>query len=599
MRLSSTPFANTAAPLHPRSPLSALFAAQSTIRVVINPGGGVGNLKASFTVMKQLRALGFEGTLDVCFHDAPRLNYERNLKNLRLFLDQIQDFHLRVQSLTHPELGKLIFRNLPYKETAHDIPFVPIAITGADHCFSGYIPFDTPKAILYHAAHYIQLNPTGWLSDDLNTLEMFTGNQTIVLPPDARLTVDPAIKPHPHLLRNTQLTTLLDLIQSEQEQNQLKFIFIYGLHAGQSWICPAMECLRLISAATLALKGTPLIFIVPYAPSSVDCPEADLSTQAKIYTRNAFSTLLSQLNKRTFKKNALLFTNRLPEAWFEKLAVTSFLTVTEGCNLSALLESTAHPYLHGGRKLTELPKLASSAPLELKALEYLHQQANDYLENPNSRHSAALIEFLSLLGARDPRLFMYFQARQQAYQKKPDLLVTSLTLLTVIQPDMHHSAFLQQLLRYLAIQKKQQQLSKDSSCYHPNPALTRLKQLKKTYAADRFLRVYYLYFLAAFTIEYMKKAVQHHTCFLNSQRGYLVKLVADYIPELPQATIFRDWAVTRYQDEKNNLPPAAHSITSLWEAFGLTSADQGGMMHSLEESVEIAVQGSVHRTVSK
>ncbi len=570
---------HSVSPLTLSTPLRSLLASQEVLRVVLNPGGGVGNYKASFEVIRRLRQLGFMGQIDLCFHAQPKLDRKENFSNLQVFLPQINTQQIHEQPLIHPEFGELIFRTLPYQEIAHNIPFVPIAITGADHCFAGHTHFTLPKAILYHASQYIILNPTGWPTYELNTVELFTLRKTIVLPPDSRIAVSHDYEFTSDLLPNAQLANLFQALEDGQAQNQLKFILAYGLSNSPGWICPALELARLLSAAKHALTTTPLVCIVPYDNSVTHCPETDLRTYAQIYTQKNIDRLLIEITNKTLKKPAIVFTERLPERCFDFLAGNAWLVLGEGCNLITQRESAGLPFLHGGRKLTALTKLGSSSPFALRAIEHLHHRANQYLEQTASQEKDALIEFFSLLNKDDGRLIAYFQARHQMYQKKPELVITSLAILAVVQPDMRHTAFIKQLLRFLNDQQQKNTMLKSGTYYHSNPALMRLKQLQLANTSNHRLHLYYLYFLSMISKSYIEKASLYtgtHAAnlFLDPTKGYLVHLIADYVEDPTQRSAFSDWATSyflKWKKPENRAELSTTTLITLLRALNLVS----------------------------
>ncbi len=561
---------------------SDFLISQKVVRIVCNPGGGLGNYKASFSVMRQLRKLGFTGKFDLCFHDLPKSPVERFSK-IKLFLPQIDEQNLEVQLLAHPELGEIVFRNLPYQDFAHQIPFVQVAITGADHGFSGHVPLFTPKTILYNVGQYIRLNPSGWPT--LNTIDFFTMDKTIVLPPDATLATDTALafSVQSDSLLNVELARAFTSMWQQQAENRLKVILAYGLQhdPDQKWICPALEISRLISGMITATPGSAVVIIVPYNFSMVRCSEVNLSTQADIYTKSDFSALNSRMKKRPSGKPMLVFTGHLPEVYFDALAAQAWLVLAEGCNLIAQREAAGLPYLHGGRQLTELSKLSSTASPILLGVEHLHQRANHYLENTRSSNHRALVKFLSLLYAKDEAMTAYFLARREVYEKKPDLVVTSLAIVSLIQTETIQIDFLHKLLQLLYTQQHNKELTKPCACYHSNSALMRLKWLHLAHPTESSWRDYYFYFLGVITNHYMEKALtSSHTAPASFEEDYLPEIISDYVDDTNHNLAFTDWATAQYQRrqmqvtqareinpslEQADRPASPLAITALWD----------------------------------
>lgn len=573
-----------------RSELDALatgfLATQATIRVVCNPGGGVGNYKASFSVMRQLRDLGFSGVIDLCFHCVPKFPTE-SFSRLQLFLPQaIQQS--TVQHLEDPELGEILFRNLPYQDTAHDLPFVQVAITGADHCFKGHPHLSTPKTILYNVGQYIQLNPSGWPT--VNTVDFFTLDKTIALPPEGTLTSIAPVALQSDTLLNPELAfTFRQLLpHPSASTNTRPFILTYGLShdPDDTWICPALELSRLVSALTFAIPDRPAIIIVPYTFSKIRCSDVTLSAQADIYTEHNFSALSARLQKPLSGKSLLVFTGSLPETYFDALAKHAWLVVAEGCNLIAQREAAGLPYLHGGRQLTELSSLSSKAPRTLLDLERLHHHANHYLEAAHSSNHKALVTFLSLLHRNDTDMATYFAHRRQMYAGKPDLVVTSLAIIATIQTETVQLAFLRQLLQLLLTQHQEKKLTRSCECYHTNASLTRLKWLHLANPNETTWRAYYFYFLAIFTHHYIEKAQYNKkkspTLFASE---YLPAIIHDYVYDADHHAPFSSWATAQHHAKESTTPASAtparpaeidrpaspFAMTALWDHLRFTT----------------------------
>ncbi len=430
----------------PTESISALLSALDKIRIVINPGGGMGSQKASFTLMRKLRSLGFEGVFDICYYELANCP-----DNLHTFAADFEPKTTEDQNFIHAELGELYFRRLPYQEIAHDLPFVELAFTAAEHQIDSIVKTsDSFKAAQYHCANYVTLNPSGWPNADTpKQIELFTLNQIHPLSPDARLKdIHTTAKFDKKLIPQVLLGHLLDQVVTAQEKNTLKFALIYGLDHGRGWLAAEDELARIAAATRQAKIGKPVLLIVPYSKTMI-YDRARLNSCAEFYDTHNLEALLHRLNTDTLPADtvSILLTERLPETCFDALAKESFFTVAEGCNLIELMEAAQHPYLHGGRNLTELLQTSASgaAPLSAPEMCRIQQDANAHLTNASYTDADALVKWLMLLNARDPDFLAYLQERHQLYLHKPDAVEEALTVLLNAQPDCSPAAFIHHL----------------------------------------------------------------------------------------------------------------------------------------------------------
>ncbi len=451
----------------------------NTIRIVINSGGGAGNQKAPFTLMQKLRMLGFTGKFDICYHESPFYG-EKCIQNIQLFAPGFNPANHAEQNFIDPTLGELYFRRLPYAEVAHDLPFVELAFTAAEHGCGDYQAFSAPKALMYHAANYVKLNPSGWIDDTIShkTVECFTLDRTIPITADARLRVPPAIQFQKDLIKAPRLARLLESILTAQRHNEIKFEFVYGLFQGASgsWLNPTEEVYRIATATLNAKLDTPVVMVIPYN-STLFSNRSKFGSFIEFYDEHSFNDLAIKLQSGTLSKDTIhvVCTGGLPAACFEALATESFFTVDEGCNLEELMEATQHPHVHGGRKLTELLHIPKTASAESLRLDQLQTEANDYLETTFSTQSDALVRWIQLLAQKDAHFMTYLADRYQAYLAKPDMVEEALSLIAEANPDCSEKRFIQQLL----LKMNQITAEKRCSCLHDHEMvpLSRLKKL--------------------------------------------------------------------------------------------------------------------------
>lgn len=475
----------------PTESISALLSALGRIRIVINPGGGMGSQKASFTLMRKLRDLGFSGLFDICYYDVAN-----GATNIHVFA---ADFDPKIsddQNFIHPELGELYFHRLPYQEIAHDLPFVELGFTAAEHHTDSLKKSsDSFKAVQYHCANYVTLNPSGWPNSDVpKQIELFTRHETRALSPDARLKdTQKSLKFEKQLIPSFPLAHLLEKIVTAQAEDAIKFALIYGLDQDKAWLAPEEELARLAEAIQKANLKKPVVFVVPYPKTLITHPER-LRACATLFDEHTFESLKQKLNTGHLPTDrvSIVFTDQLPEPCFDALAKHSFFTVAEGCNLIESMESVKHPYLHGGRDLTELltPKKETPESIEMSQSQ-IQLGANKHLTQRCAVDSAPLVRWLILLNEQHPAFLSHLEERYQLYLRKPDAVEEALNILLTAQHDCSQDAFVHQLFQELS-----KRLEMQASIQLEDPQLTvllaRLYQLIPRYEKNPALKTWFL-----------------------------------------------------------------------------------------------------------
>jgi hypothetical protein len=417
-------------------PLSAgLSDRVDSIRIIINPGRGMGHQKAAITAMHKLREMGFKGFFDIRYEEETSFLAQHGpiVDRLKILIPGYEPTNIDGPNnvwtnASHADLGAINITRLPAVRRGrpisqvYNLPRSDLTISAGG---AGKLSGIACEA--YNTEAFISLQPTDWPEQRYVAFEKMA---VTLLGDDIRLSAHAETA----LQEWKPATSVESNIQRICEIKSLNTQLVYGLYSPSEDECdskilsPTGECKNLISAHRILQKEEkkPVVLFFPQAI----CQDPNFQNEMNFYFKNIIFLDLTKQTEKDFNFNDLpsdavviAYTGNLSHQMFNQLMMnkTTYPPVIEGCNSRNECEANGKPFLHAGSDRFNIYEIDEKYSDQQRT----HIEASVCLRSKDAE-IMPLVGYLR--GAKTEPYISYHNQRQKGFLARPDACEVSLNI---------------------------------------------------------------------------------------------------------------------------------------------------------------------------